>query len=85
MDVGFILRRSPDRVVSPDAAFITFDRLPPDRDKRKFFPAAPNLAVEVKSPTIFCLANFFPYSKARRFSPATGFGLSWKDDRTITA
>jgi Uma2 family endonuclease len=50
-DVGYVLRRSPDRVVSPDASFVAHGRLDPSRDRTKFFPIAPDLAIEVFSPT----------------------------------
>ena len=50
-DVGFRIRSDPDRVVSPDASFVAYDRLAPDRDRTKAFQAAPNLAVEIVSPT----------------------------------
>lgn len=46
---GFLLRRNPDTVRAPDAAFITKERLV-DAPERGFFPGAPDLAVEVLSP-----------------------------------
>jgi Uma2 family endonuclease len=49
-ETGFILSRDPDTVRAPDVAFVTKDRLPP-RPIRGFFPGAPDLAVEVVSPT----------------------------------
>jgi Uma2 family endonuclease len=49
-DVGYKIRVDPDRVVSPDASFVSHDRLAPGRDRTKFFQTAPNLAVEVVSP-----------------------------------
>jgi Uma2 family endonuclease len=47
-----LLRRAPDTVRAPDAAFVTAKKLvsvtlPPDG----FFPGAPDLAVEVVSPS----------------------------------
>ncbi len=47
---GFLLARNPDTVRSPDAAFVRSERLPkhPTRD---YFEGAPDLAVEVTSPT----------------------------------
>jgi Uma2 family endonuclease len=49
-DVGFWLRRNPDRVLSPDAAFVSFAKLPvfPDRG---FAEVVPDFVVEVGSPT----------------------------------
>lgn len=49
-DIGFVLRRTPDRVVGPDVAFIASSRLDPTRDTTKAIPGAPTLAVEVVSP-----------------------------------
>ena len=47
-DTGFILFRGPDTVRQPDASFVRHDR---DLDDRGFFPGAPDLAVEVISPS----------------------------------
>lgn len=47
-DGGFTLRRNPDTVLSPDAAFVRRER---DVDVDEFFPAHPDLAVEVISPS----------------------------------
>lgn len=49
-DGGFILRRNPDTVRSPDAAFVRKERLT-DLDEDGFLPLAPDLAVEVVSPS----------------------------------
>lgn len=51
-ETGFLLARAPDTVRAPDAAFVSAARLretPPPRDG--FFPGAPDLAVEVLSPS----------------------------------
>ncbi len=48
-EVGFIIARSPDTVLTPDVAFVRADRDPPGGQK-KFFPGPPDLAVEVLSP-----------------------------------
>ncbi len=45
---GFILAQDPDTVRAPDIAFVTAERLTPSTAKR-FFPGAPDLAVEVVS------------------------------------
>ena len=48
-DVGFLLRRSPDRVLSPDLAFVRGNRMaaPPARG---FAEVVPDFVVEVRSP-----------------------------------
>ena len=48
-ETGFILRRNPDTVRAPDAAFIRSEKLG-DIPERGFIPFAPELAVEVLSP-----------------------------------
>jgi len=49
-EVGFILARNPDTVRAPDAAFVRRQRLPARRWPR-FFDGAPDLAIEVVSPS----------------------------------
>jgi Uma2 family endonuclease len=49
-DAGFQIRRDPDTVRSPDVAFVRAERLAAD-PPRGFFSGAPDLAVEVLSPT----------------------------------
>ena len=46
---GFHLESGPDTVLGPDIAFIAYDRVGTDKDC--FFPGAPDLAVEVLSPS----------------------------------
>lgn len=46
---GFVLERDPDTVRAPDVAFVRRDRIS-GRPPKKFFPGAPDLAVEVLSP-----------------------------------
>lgn len=48
-ETGFIIARNPDTVRAPDVAFVSNARLPAAR-VRRFFPGAPDLAVEVVSP-----------------------------------
>jgi Uma2 family endonuclease len=48
---GFILTRNPDTVRAPDAAFVREERIPLERDLTEYFPGAPDLAVEVLSPS----------------------------------
>ena len=50
-ETGFILARSPDHVIAPDAAFVRRERADAARDVPGYFPGAPDLAVEVISPT----------------------------------
>ncbi|PYV09182.1 MAG: Uma2 family endonuclease [Acidobacteria bacterium] len=52
-DVGFILNlpRDPERVRAPDVAFISTARLPGGELPREFLRGAPDLAVEVLSPS----------------------------------
>jgi Uma2 family endonuclease len=47
-ETGFILRRNPDSVRAPDAAFISAERLPPP-DVTGYAELAPDLVVEVRS------------------------------------
>lgn len=49
-ETGFILKRSPDLVRAPDAAFVHKERAEEVGDAEGFFPGAPDLAVEVVSP-----------------------------------
>jgi Uma2 family endonuclease len=49
-DAGFVLSRDPDTVRAPDAAFVRADRIPDPRPI-KFWEGAPDLAVEVLSPS----------------------------------
>jgi Uma2 family endonuclease len=49
-ETGFTLRRNPDTVRAPDAAFVAAARVPADGLPVGYFPGAPDLAVEVVSP-----------------------------------
>lgn len=49
-DAGFILRREPDTVRAPDASFVSQARIP-DPEPRSFAELAPDLAVEILSPS----------------------------------
>jgi Uma2 family endonuclease len=49
-DTGFILSRNPDVVLAPDASFVRLERLK-DVGEDGFLPLAPDLAVEVISPS----------------------------------
>src|ERR671926_1255620 len=48
---GFIVERNPDTVVGVDAAFVTHERLSEVEDFDFFLPFAPDLGVEVLSPS----------------------------------
>jgi len=50
VEVGFVLRRSPDVVRAPDIAFVESSRVPEGRQRKKFVEGAPTLAVEIVSP-----------------------------------
>ena len=50
-ETGFILRRNPDVVRAPDAAFIAAPRIPDTGVPAAYWPFAPDLAVEVVSPS----------------------------------
>ena len=49
-DTGFIVRRDPDTVRSPDLAFVSTKLLALHGRPKEFFPVAPDLAVEIVSP-----------------------------------
>jgi Uma2 family endonuclease len=48
---GFLIHQDPDTVRAPDAAFISRERLAEGRPPKKFWPFAPDLAVEIVSPS----------------------------------
>ena len=50
-ETGFILRRNPDTVRAPDASFVAGDRLPEGELPVGYLELAPDLAVEVASPS----------------------------------
>ncbi|MDP9368709.1 MAG: Uma2 family endonuclease [Chloroflexota bacterium] len=50
-DTGFVLARDPDVVLMPDVAFVQADRLPGAAEREGIMPLAPDLVVEVVSPT----------------------------------
>jgi Uma2 family endonuclease len=47
---GFLVHRNPDTVLAPDIAFVRRDRVPTGGPPKKFWPGAPDLAIEVTSP-----------------------------------
>lgn len=50
-ETGFLLARDPDTVLAPDVAFVRADRLPPPEARIGFMAVAPDLVVEVVSPS----------------------------------
>jgi len=50
-ETGFTLSRDPDTVRAPDVAFVRKDRVPPPEQQSGFVELAPDLIVEVLSPT----------------------------------
>lgn len=50
-DGGFVVSRSPDVVLVPDVGFVRADRLTLEIDLDRFFRGAPDVAVEVVSPS----------------------------------
>ncbi len=50
-ETGFILRRGPDTVRAPDAAVVLKSRIPDTGIPSSYWPFAPDLAVEVVSPS----------------------------------
>lgn len=50
-DTGFLLAQDPDLVRAPDVAFVRADRLRPPDQRETYLPLAPDLVVEVLSPS----------------------------------
>jgi Uma2 family endonuclease len=50
-EAGYILQRPPDTVRGPDVSFIRLAQLQPDKIPEQFIPGAPDLAVEILSPS----------------------------------
>lgn len=50
-DAGFLIGRNPDTVRAPDAWFVAIEHIPADGIPSVFWQIAPDLAVEVLSPT----------------------------------
>ena len=82
-DTGFVLGRGPDTVRCPDVAFVAAERLPAGGVRRGLPELAPDLAVEVRSPSDRTRAS---RAKAAEY---LGFGVRqvWTIDataRTVT-
>ena len=50
-DAGVLLERNPDTVREPDVAYVSAERLPLDVEITGYCPVAPDLVVEIKSPS----------------------------------
>jgi Uma2 family endonuclease len=50
-DTDFIVRRNPDSVLKPDVSFVSAARLPAEEAWKGAVPFAPDLAVEIESPS----------------------------------
>jgi len=51
VESGYVLQRAPDTVRGPDVSFVSLARLPPEQIPEQFIPGAPDLAVEILSPS----------------------------------
>jgi Uma2 family endonuclease len=51
VEAGYLLQRAPDTVRGPDVSFLSSTSLPPDQIPEEFIPGAPDLAVEILSPS----------------------------------
>jgi Uma2 family endonuclease len=51
VEAGYVLRRMPDTVRGPDISFVSVARLPSNQIPETFIPGAPDLAVEIISPS----------------------------------
>lgn len=51
VETTFRLAQDPDTVRAPDVAFVRADRLPPPEARERYLPRAPDLAIEVLSPS----------------------------------
>lgn len=50
-ETGFYLSRDPDTVRAPDVSFVAQERIAAEADANDYWPIAPDLAVEVVSPS----------------------------------
>jgi Uma2 family endonuclease len=50
-ETGFLIERDPDTVLAPDASFVQAARIPANLPATGYFPAHPDFAVEVISPS----------------------------------
>lgn len=50
-ETGFLLASNPDTVRAPDVSFVSKQNIPQEEPQEAFWPGAPDLAVEVLSPS----------------------------------
>ncbi len=50
-ETGFVLEREPDTVRAPDVSFVSASKLAGEFDRKRFLEQAPDLAVEIISPS----------------------------------
>lgn len=72
-EVGFVIRRDPDTVLVPDGAFISSERLALTGVPSSFYNGAPDLVLEVISPT----DRPKQYEEKARIWLAAGARLVW--------
>ena len=81
--VGYALNDDPATVRIPDASFIARERVPASGFPRRYWPFAPDLAVEVVSPSDRAADV---HAKAREYLAAGGrlVWIIWPESRTAT-
>jgi len=81
--LGYVISRNPDTVLAPDASFIRQERLLYGSAAFKFFEGAPDLAVEVMSPS----NRFTSMQRKAGLYLAAGTSIVWiirpKDQTTV--
>jgi Uma2 family endonuclease len=83
VDSGYLVERSPDTLRGPDVAFISFARLGGESFGPEFVPMAPDLAVEVISPSE--IATDIEDKVAQYFAAgARRVWLVWPERKQIT-
>lgn len=72
-ETGFKLASNPDTVRAPDIGFVRLERIPAGELTEKFWPGAPDLAVEVISPS----DTLYEVDEKVEDYPAVGVRLIW--------
>ena len=80
-DSGMMLERGPDTVREPDIAYISAEKLPLDVDVPGFYEGAPDLVVEVASPSDSLAAVNDKAQMWLRFG--VGVGVVFPESRTV--
>lgn len=73
---GFILERDPDTFLEPDVSFVRAERIPSDALRKRFPELAPDLVVEVLSPS----ERMVDVAKKVEIYLATGVQVVWVVD-----